>query len=218
MTSSTDTLMETDVRYIYLLRHGETNWNRDRRAQGQQESKLTALGRQQAQDLGQRLDQQPLDHIYCSSSLRTRETADLAFADRDITITYCDQLREIRMGCWEGRLYDDIRTEDPAQFDAFWHSPADFQVDGAETFADLQLRAITRVQEILNESHHSHIAIVSHGAWIKSLLCAIEQRPLNQLWQPPRMHNCSLSKIQIDGLGKRTILTYADQPYTHRTL
>jgi probable phosphoglycerate mutase len=205
-------------RYLYLLRHGETDWNRERRAQGQQESRLTDEGRQQARDLGKRLATQPLDLIYCSSSLRTRETADLAFADREMPIQYCDKLREIRMGDWEGRLYDDIRTQDAVQFDAFWHSPEDFLVNGAETFTELQHRAVSRVQEILNESEHSHIAIVSHGAWIKAFLCAIEARPLNQLWLPPRMHNCSLSKIQINGLGKRTILTYADQPYTHSTV
>ncbi|GFZ78024.1 alpha-ribazole phosphatase [Pseudohongiella nitratireducens] len=207
--------MTATTRYIYLLRHGETDWNRERRAQGQQESRLTEQGRQQAQELGLRMAEQHLDSIYCSSSLRTRETADLAFGARNMAITYCDRLREIRMGTWEGRLYDDIRRDNQAQFDAFWHSPDQFQVDGAETFKELQQRAITRLQEILDDNGHQHIAIVSHGAWIKSVLCAIEQRPLNQLWHPPRMHNCSLSKIRINELGKRTILTYADQPYTH---
>lgn len=207
--------MATETRYLYLLRHGETDWNRERRAQGQQESRLTAQGRQQALELGERLAEQHLDRIYCSSSLRTRETAELAFGSRPVEVEFCDRLREIRMGSWEGRLYDEIRREEQAQFDAFWQSPDRFQVDGAETFHALQQRAVARVQDILDNSDHQHIAIVSHGAWIKSLLCAIEQRPLNQLWHPPRMHNCSLSKIQVDTLGKRTILTYADQPYTH---
>lgn len=215
MASNTGAQMATETRYLYLLRHGETDWNRERRAQGQQESRLTEQGRQQAHELGLRLADQHLDHIYCSSSLRTRETAELAFGSRQINIEYCDRLREIQMGSWEGRLYDDIRREEQAQFDAFWHTPDTFLVDGAETFKELQHRAATRVQEILDSSGHQHIAIVSHGAWIKSLLCAVEQRPLNQLWHPPRMHNCSLSKIQVDKLGKRTILTYADQPYTH---
>lgn len=209
--------LKEEAHYIYLLRHGQTDWNRERRAQGQQESRLTDLGRQQARELGQRLTEQPLDSIYCSSSVRTRETAELAFGARHMDILYCDKLREIRMGAWEGRLYDDIRNEDQVQFDAFWQSPDKFSVDGAETFLELQQRAISRVEEILMNSGHQHIAIVSHGAWIKSLLCAIEQRPLNQLWHPPRMHNCSLSKIKVDKLGKRTILTYADQPYTHPT-
>ena len=94
---------------LYLIRHGQTDWNKERRAQGQSESKLTELGEQQARELGERLAPVEFDHIYCSSSQRTRQTADLAFGHRNMEIEYRDSLREIFLGPWEGHLYDDIR-------------------------------------------------------------------------------------------------------------
>lgn len=206
--------MTTDTtRIIHLIRHGETNWNRERRAQGQQDSVLTEAGILQARELGAAMADVPLEAIYVSSSLRTRQTADLAFSQRAIPMQVCDLLREIHMGPWEGRLYEDIRQGDPDQFHAFWHEPHRFSLPGAETFLQVQQRALTRLQQILAESTARHIAIVSHGVVIKSILCAYEPRPLSELWAPPAMHNCSRSELRIHPDASVRITRYSDLPY-----
>ena len=64
---------------LHLIRHGQTNWNEERRAQGQSDSKLTKIGKEQAIALGKKIKQIKFDKIFCSSSLRTRQTAKLAF-------------------------------------------------------------------------------------------------------------------------------------------
>ena len=202
------------MRVVHLIRHGETNWNRERRAQGQLESVLTETGRQQALQLKQRMAELPLDAIYASTSQRTRQTAELAFADRGLEVEHCELLREIHMGSWEGQLYDDIKRTEPEQFHAFWHAPEQFSLSGAETFAQIQQRALQRFRHILDSSDAGNIAIVSHGIWIKSLLCALESRPLSRLWEPPAMHNCSLSTIAIHPDGNQRIVMYSDQPYS----
>ncbi|ALO47060.1 histidine phosphatase family protein [Pseudohongiella spirulinae] len=202
------------MRLIHLIRHGETNWNRERRAQGQQESILTDTGRQQALQLGQRMTDTPLEAVFVSSSQRTRQTAELAFADRNLEIEHCDLLREIHMGPWEGQLYVDIQSAEPEQFHAFWHAPEKFSLAGAETFEQIQQRALQRFRHILESSAADNIAIVSHGIWIKSLLCALEPRPLSKLWEPPAMHNCSLSTIAIHPDGNQRIVMYSDKPYS----
>lgn len=56
------------------------------------------------------------------------------------------------------------------------------------------------------------IAIVSHGALIKSALCHIEQRPLSKLWEPPKMHNCAHSIVQFTADAAPRIIQYADEP------
>jgi phosphoserine phosphatase len=202
------------MRVVHLIRHGETNWNRERRAQGQQESVLTETGRQQALQLKQRMENIVLDAVYVSSSQRTRQTAELAFAQRRVDIEHCDLLREIHMGPWEGQLYDDIQKAEPEQFHSFWHAPEQFNLAGAETFAQIQQRALQRFKHILESSAAGNIAIVSHGIWIKSLLCALEPRPLSRLWEPPAMHNCSLSTIAIHPDGNQRIVMYSDQSYS----
>ena len=133
---------------IHLIRHGETNWNKERRAQGQSESQLTALGVQQARELGQRVAQIKFDKIYCSSSLRTRQTAEHAFPKSTIEIEYLDTLREIFLGPWEGQLYEDLAQREPESHRHFWEQPHLFQLQGAESFFDLQQRAIDAVEKI----------------------------------------------------------------------
>ena len=206
---------------LHLIRHGETNWNKERRVQGQSESHLTDLGIQQAQDLGQRIAHLEFDEIYCSSSLRTRQTAEHAFPESTIEIAYLDELREIFLGPWEGNLYEDLAQSEPESHSHFWEQPHLFRVSGAENFFELQQRAIDAVAEI--ETTHradftsgKKIAIVSHGALIKSYLCHVEGRSMDQLWAPPRMHNCAHSIVTFsssDGASNTTILQYADQPF-----
>jgi broad specificity phosphatase PhoE len=196
---------------IHLIRHGETNWNKERRAQGQSESHLTDLGIQQAKELGQRIGQLEFDRIYCSSSLRTRQTAEHAFSESTTEINYLDSLREIFLGPWEGVLYDDIAIREPDSYKHFWEEPHLFNVKGAESFSNLQKRAVETVGEIAAGHPQQKIALVSHGALIKSFLCHLEKRPLSELWAPPKMHNCAHSIVNLDAEGSGIILQYADQ-------
>jgi phosphoserine phosphatase len=206
------------IRKIHLIRHGETNWNKEKRAQGQQESVLTQDGIMQARNLKLRLQGIPITEVYCSSSVRTRQTAEILFGDTltgstTVPMVYCDQLREIHMGPWEGRLYSELSEKDPDQFHAFWHQPEQFALPGAETYLDVQKRAIKRLNEILEQSSAGEIAIVSHGVLIKTILCDAEQRPLAKLWEAPAMHNCARSEISIHADGSRRISVYSDHPY-----
>jgi broad specificity phosphatase PhoE len=205
------------VRRVHLIRHGETNWNKERRAQGQMESVLTEEGIAQAQLLRDRLNESGITRVYCSSSVRTRQTAQILFADLPEPIVFCDQLREIHMGPWEGRLYSDIQEADPANFFAFWNQPDVFELAGAETFAKVQARALQRLSFILSENNdQKDIALVSHGVLIKTLLCDVEGRDLAKLWEAPAMHNCARSVINIYDDGSRRISLYSDQPYEHQ--
>ncbi|PCH61555.1 MAG: histidine phosphatase family protein [SAR86 cluster bacterium] len=196
---------------LHLFRHGQTNWNLERRVQGQSESTLTKLGCQQATNLGSDIKHLDLKQVYCSSSVRTRETAAHAFTQKETQFEFRDNLREIHLGPWEGFLYAEMERSSPEDYDHFWNSPGQFDVDGAETFQQLQQRAINAVQEIYLESHSTHeqVAVVSHGALIKTLLCHYEGRDLNKMWEPPQMTNCSHSIVKLSADGKGEIIQYA---------
>ena len=198
---------------LHLIRHGQTNWNEERRVQGQSESQLTELGIQQAQTVGKKVRNLEFDKIFCSSSLRTRQTAEHAFAHLDQSITYLDSLREIFLGPWEGRLYDDIEKEQPDSYRHFWQEPHQFAVNGAETFFEMQKRGMDAITKIGESSLQQRVAIVSHGAIIKSILAHIEQLPMAQLWTPPLMHNCAHNIVEMGGDGSFKITLYADQPF-----
>ncbi|MDX1492184.1 MAG: histidine phosphatase family protein [Pseudohongiellaceae bacterium] len=183
---------------IHLVRHGETDWNKERRIQGHAESNLTALGQQQAKSLQSVFNAIDIARVYCSSSQRTRQTAANIFAEKPVETIYSDELKEIFLGPWEAQLYEDIRSIEPESMHHFWHEPHKFNVDGAETFTELQLRGKNKFDEIVRTgTSGEEIAIVSHGAMIKAILCALEPRPIEKLWEPPKMHNCAHSIVEI---------------------
>lgn len=194
---------------LHLIRHGETDWNAIRRIQGQSESTLSDNGKQQAEKLAGLLNDIAIARVFCSSSVRTRETAAILFQQSSPEFQFLDELREIHLGPWEGRLYDDIEMETPVDFGHFWHQPHLFNVKGAETFAQLQNRAIKTVTSICREFTEEDIAIVSHGALIKTILCHYEEKPLSKLWDPPHMHNCAHSILELDCEAKGEIIRYA---------
>ena len=101
---------------IHLIRHGQTHWNKEHRVQGQTESTLCAEGRAQAAALRQVLDQIAISKVYCSTSIRTRETAAILFADKDVETEYRDSLREILLGPWEGFLQTEVKEKYPESF------------------------------------------------------------------------------------------------------
>ena len=158
---------------LHLFRHGQTDWNEERRVQGQSESQLTELGIEQAKELNKRIQHLQFDQVYCSSSVRTRQTADHAFAGCEPQIEFLDCLREIDLGPWEGHLYDDIAVRDPASFKHFWEQPHLFDVKGAETFYQLQERAVGAVSEMLKQFVSRKVAIVSHGALGSIFACNV---------------------------------------------
>jgi broad specificity phosphatase PhoE len=198
---------------LHFFRHGQTDWNEQRRVQGQSESRLTELGIQQARELGQRIQSLRFERIYCSSSLRTRQTAEHAFGLAEVAIDYLDSLREIDLGPWEGQLYDDLAQNEPASYEHFWQQPQLFEVNGAESFFQLRDRALAAIEGIAAQHAGHRIAIVSHGALIKTLLCHLEDKPLSELWLPPAMHNCAHSIVSFQHGDAPKILQYADQAW-----
>jgi broad specificity phosphatase PhoE len=183
---------------IHLVRHGETNWNKERRIQGHSESSLTPLGEQQAKALQPVFEKLKIARVYCSSSQRTRQTAEHIFAQSPVELIYADEFKEIFLGPWEAQLYSEILETDPEEMNHFWHEPHKFAVAGAETFSQLQERGKRKLDQIISAGvQGEEVVIVSHGAMIKAILCAIEKRPLAKLWEPPRMHNCAHSIVEI---------------------
>ncbi|MGI9249759.1 MAG: histidine phosphatase family protein [Pseudohongiellaceae bacterium] len=195
---------------LHLFRHGQSGWNVSRRVQGHSESRLTDAGVEQARELGRRVKAIGFDRVYCSSSQRTRQTARYMFGGEAEEICYRDALREIFLGPWEGRLYEDVKSHEPDSFHHFWHQPHLFNVLGAESFYDLQKRAVAAVGDIYSECAGQTVALVSHGAWIKTVLAHFQALDMSELWTPPHLHNCAHSIIHLHGGGNGKVLQIAD--------
>lgn len=181
---------------LYIVRHGQTEWNVEHKLQGHQDSPLTELGMKQALWLGESLREEQIDLIYSSSSPRARRTAEFIRADREIGIYESDDWREINLGIWEGKRQDEVKVEYPEQFYHFWQDPEQFIVPNSETFQDVSKRAIHLLHHILREHQGKSILIVTHTIVVKLVMAYFEGRPLKEIWNPPYIHPACLCKIE----------------------
>lgn len=171
--------------------------------QGRKNSELTSLGKEQAEQLAGKLLHYSFGRIISSSSERALQTAQILANKLALEITQVDELQEINLGPWEGRLKAEIEQEYPEQFNAFWLKPDRFALQGAETFSELQQRGIAATNKIVETSQDDDVLIVSHGAMIKSILCFYAGKPLRELWQPPLMNNCAHSIIDLNASAEK---------------
>ena len=149
---------------IYLLRHGQTDWNASRRIQGQRESDLTEQGQGEARRQGEilgRLNVSAGSHAYfCSPLRRTRQTADLALAGLGVTPVLDDRLKEIFMGDWEGYYASEVAERWPDTYTAIpTVLERCLQAPGGEGWDS----AVGRAEDFL-ASLTGPSVVVSHGA------------------------------------------------------
>ena len=97
---------------LYLIRHGQTDWNKEGRLQGSVDIELNENGRAMAKAAGIRLNEVFFDKIYSSPLKRAYETAELIRNNRNLEIIVDESLREISFGAMEGTTYDDLSKED----------------------------------------------------------------------------------------------------------
>lgn len=197
---------------IYIVRHGQTEWNVLGRMQGHKDSPLTELGVQQATWLGEALQDKPIDIIYSSSSPRARRTAELIrdySNHQKLDIVETDDFREINLGVWEGMTQDEIERLYSEQLRNFWKNPEKFAVEGSESYQQVYDRVQKKLLEIAREHEGKSILVTTHTVAVKLLMSYFEERPLLQLWELPYIHPACLCQVSLDGDTKE-ILLHAD--------
>jgi broad specificity phosphatase PhoE len=158
------------VTTILLARHGESDWNRAKRWQGQADRPLTDLGRRQAEELADRLADTELDAVYSSDLRRAADTADAVARRRGLTVQTTPDLREVDVGAWSGLT----RAEAEAQFpDAYerWLEGGEGWDDG-ETYEQLATRVLGAIKAIGETHDGGRVLVVAHGGTIRAIHAA----------------------------------------------
>ena len=147
---------------LYLVRHGETEWNRQRRMQGRLDSRLTPEGRAHARMHGRLLARETVGHMIVSPLGRTRETAELILEGCEVPVTYDERLVERHCGDWEGLTIDEIADRFPEEWTARSLDPFHHRPPAGENLPDM-LQRIAPLADRLHELPVRKLAIVSHG-------------------------------------------------------
>nr|WP_295972836.1 histidine phosphatase family protein [uncultured Bacillus sp.] len=199
--------------YLYIVRHGETEWNAAERIQGRLDSRLTENGRSCARLLGEKIKDIDFTRIIASPSHRTMETAELLRGERSIPIIQDERIMEMGMGPWQGMTKGEIRMQYPNEYDWFMTRPELYQIAGAETFFDMRKRADDFLSDMTNGTLDGNILIVSHGLLIKSLFTIFKEIDVKDIWKEPTVEGTSLSIVKIDQ-GKIEWLLEGDMSHT----
>jgi len=192
---------------LLLVRHGETDWNRQTRFQGQIDVPLNDNGRQQAQKAGEFLQTVPFDFAVSSSMLRPKETAEIILQHHpSVKLELQDGLREISHGLWEGKLETEIEQEFPGELERWRTEPAQVQMPSGENLQQVWERSVAAWQLIVQAASKSQLKtglVVAHDATNKTLLCHILGLPSENFWSF-RQGNGAVSVIDypfgLDGL------------------
>lgn len=174
---------------IFLVRHGQTQWNHEKRLQGHKNSPLTEAGRQQAIQARKSLQGCQIDKAYVSPLLRAQDTLQLILEERNIEIIISENLKEISLGPWEGKTKSETKLSHPEQYHHFWENQEQFNLSGAETYQQLQNRVVKEIETIFIKEKGKNIIVVSHWIAIKVALAHYKSIPLNSLSSLPNPKN-----------------------------
>jgi len=158
---------------LYITRHGQTQWNIERRLQGWNDSPLTRIGVKRANDLANRLSGIDFDYVYTSDQNRAIKTADIVLKDKTTRKIQLDSLREIGFGSWEGMTLEEIEEKYEDGFNTYLNDPENYHPIEGESIFQLFKRVSLALDEILKNGG-DNVLIVSHGVTIRALLCVIK--------------------------------------------
>lgn len=183
---------------LFIVRHGETDWNRAGRFQGQRDTELTEHGLAQADKAADYLRGRRFDAVVTSPLARARVTAQKIYdaAECD-TFEVIDDLTEINHGDWEGRLSTEVAETWPDLLET-WHTRPHVVVmpgEGGESLRAVQIRTMRAVEDIASR-YSGDVVLASHDAVIKVMLCAFTDAPLSSFWSF-QIANCSLTVAEL---------------------
>jgi probable phosphoglycerate mutase len=169
---------EQEPTRLLLIRHGETEWNKAQRIQGQIDIALNDTGRLQAQRLGQALAQEPIAAIYASDLDRAQVTAQAVASATGVKLQTDPRLRERHYGAFQGLTYEEIETQWPQQAKSWRERDPEFAPEGGESLLDLYARVLPTLDMLAQRHAGEQIVWVTHGGVIDVLYRAATRQDL----------------------------------------
>jgi broad specificity phosphatase PhoE len=178
---------------LLLIRHGESEWNRDGLIQGFQDCDLSDLGREQSNRLRERLDLEKIDAAFSSTATRAIETSKIALGHR-LSIDARPNLREINLGEWEGVQAAELKRRLPVETEMWFRTPSKVRIKGAETLRAFRTRITREMERVREQCPDDGLVIFTHGGVICTYLTSLLGLKLDDLWRF-KIRNASITKV-----------------------
>jgi 2,3-bisphosphoglycerate-dependent phosphoglycerate mutase len=188
---------------LWLIRHGETTWNKEGRIQGQLDAPLSEMGVRQVKALAKRLSRNKFDTIYSSDSGRATQTANLIFPNEHLSLD--ERLRERHFGIFEGKKRTEFTLEDEEIYRTFRRDPFHEQLPNGESWQNL----FTRIDGWLKSlPDRGQLLAVTHGGAIRAVLSLVVGYPKSYEWNA-RIANASITRFFISP-EQKILITFND--------
>lgn len=191
---------------IYLVRHGESVWNKEQRIQGRKDPGLSGEGKRQAKALAKRLKKDKIELIYSSGLKRCAQTAKIIARESGAKVKICPQIEEIILGDWQGKTVEEVRKIYPKVYEAWLRAPSTARIPGWEGIARFTKRVDGAFKSILNSDSASSVCVVTHWGVIAAYFSGALNTDFDYLFKTVRVDNCGISKVSYkDG---RSVIQY----------
>ncbi len=202
---------------IYVLRHGETDWNRQRLLQGRSDIALNENGRRLAKETAEGMKDIPFDIVFTSPLKRAKETAQIVLNGRDIPVIEDERIMEISFGVYEGKPWRKTSefSGDPNIYNFFNH-PAQYRtVEEGESLEQLAKRTAEFMKDICSREQlqDKTVLVSTHGAAARGLLNSLRQWDMDDFWGGRVAPNCGVAIIESHD-GKPVLLEQNKTYYT----
>lgn len=178
---------------IYVVRHGQTNGNKEQRMQGRMDIPLNELGISQAKKAYEELRNIKFDKIFCSPLIRTIQTAMIVANAEKNDLIIDDRIVEISFGSMEGKTLDELGGD----FVKFFSKPSEYiNINESESFQSL-IKRNGEFLEYLKTVEGNNILVVSHGAAIHAMISYIKKLSLDDFWKA-NVANCAITEIECN--------------------
>lgn len=183
--------------YIYIVRHGQTEWNKQVRLQGRSDIPLNEEGKRMAEHTSAGLTDVAFTRIYSSPLKRAIETAEIIRGSRNISVNIDERIVEMGFGEFEGIEFEKSRLEDYGELNNFFKHPHLYIPPvGGESIKMLRDRTASFMSDILSLNDNEIILVVTHGAAISGLLAFINKADDEHLWGVGVHKNCAVTILE----------------------
>jgi broad specificity phosphatase PhoE len=195
---------------IWLIRHGETDWNLDGRIQGAVDTPLNTAGQDQARLLAARLADLAFDVVYSSDLSRAYVTAETALPGAEVVLDA--RLRELAAGRYEGKRPLEMPPKDASVWRSWQQDPFSSRLPDGESYRDVMTR-VSEFQQCMPASGRA--AVFTHGGTIRAWLYTVLGMPNGRLWRF-EIANTGITRVQQTA-NQTTLVTVNDHAHLERT-
>ncbi|MBO4898458.1 MAG: histidine phosphatase family protein [Clostridia bacterium] len=190
---------------LLLIRHGESEANRDKAFGGQSDARLLPMGEKQAEITAKYIaENYKISKVYASDLSRALKTGKIIAKASGAPLIPCKNLREIYAGDWQGITFSEIERRFPEDYEKWISDIGHAACTGGESVKELSARILGALCEIAKDNEGKTVAVATHAIPIRAMQCEMENLPLSEMKNIPWVSNASVTEAIYEN-GKWTL-------------